>query len=92
MLQIKEDGSFTTANALRIPDGISNIHAVEKPCKSDQTIETIIKQFTNIFEGIGQIRDVRNDKDLYVQFSIKQNAAPIAQRPRPVPYYLQKTT
>ena len=29
-------------------------------------------------------------KNLYVQFSIKQNAAPIAQRPRPVPYYLQK--
>ena len=90
MLQIKEDGSFTTVNDLRILDGISNIHAVEKPCKSNQTTETIVKQFSNIFEGIGQIRDVRNDKDLYVQFSIKQNAAPIAQRPRPVPYYLQK--
>ena len=90
MLQIKEDGSFTTANDLRIPDGISNIHAVEKPCKSNQTIETIIKQFSNIFEGIGQIREVRNDKDLYVHFSIKQNAASIAQRPRPVPYYLRK--
>ena len=90
VLQIKEDGSFTTANDLRILDGISNIHAVEKPGMSNQTTETTTKQFSNIFEGIGQIRDIRNDNDLYVQFVIKQNAAQTAQRPPPVLYYLQK--
>lgn len=55
-----------------------------------QDIETITRKFSNIFEGIGRVRDIKNDKELYVQFSIKENAVPIAQRPRPVPYYLQK--
>lgn len=34
--------------------------------------------------------DNRNDKELYVQFDIKDNVVPVAQKPRPVPYYLQK--
>lgn len=32
----------------------------------------------------GRIRDNKNDKELYVRFSMKQNAAPVAQRPRSV--------
>lgn len=31
-----------------------------------------------------------NDNELYVKFNIKQGIAPVAQKPRPVPYYLQK--
>ena len=73
-----------------IPDEISNIHAVDKQVTLKQEIETMTRTFSNIFEGIGRVRDIKNDKELYVQFSIKENAVPIAQRPRHVPFYLQK--
>ena len=33
---------------------------------------------------------MKNNKEVYVQFNMKENAAPVAQRPHPVPYYLQK--
>ena len=57
---------------------------------SNKTTEALIRTFSNVFECIGKTRDIKNDRELYVQLSIKQNAAPVAQRPRPVPYYLQK--
>ena len=36
--------------------------------------------------------DNKSNKELYVQFSMKPDAVPVAQTPRPVPYYLQKNT
>ena len=33
---------------------------------------------------------MKTNKELYVQFSMKANAAPVLRGPRPVPYYLQK--
>ena len=43
-----------------------------------------------MFSGIGRVRDVKNNKELYVNFNMKAESAPVAQKPRLVPYYLQK--
>ena len=34
--------------------------------------------------------DNKSNKELYAQFIMRPEAVPVAQRPRPVPYYLQK--
>ena len=89
MLQIKEDGSFANQNDMRIPGEILDIRTVTTN-KSHQAIQEITNKFSSVFEVFGKIRDMKTNKKLYVQFSMKANAAPVAQRPRPVPYYLQK--
>jgi len=43
-----------------------------------------------VFKGIRRIRDIKNGKELYAKFSIRPEAVPIAQRRRPVAYYLQE--
>ena len=43
-----------------------------------------------MFKGIRKIRDIKNGKALYAKFSIRPEAVPIAQRRRPVAYYLQE--
>ena len=72
-----------------IPGAVSDILSVTTNM-TRQSIEEITSKFSSVFEGIGLIKDMKNDKELYVQFSMKESAAPVAQRPRPVPYYLQK--
>ena len=89
MLQIDEKGSFASLNNLRIPETEVNIHAVGNTTW-EKSIQEITTKHSKIFEGIGRIRDIKNNKEVYVQFNMKENAAPVAQRPRPVPYYLQK--
>ena len=49
----------------------------------------IHEQFSDIFKGISKIRD-KNDEDFYAKFSMKPEEIPVAQRPRPVAYYLQE--
>ena len=49
----------------------------------------IHEKFSDIFKGIGKIRD-KNDEDFYAKFSMKPEEIPMAQRPRPVAYYLQE--
>ncbi|VDI75081.1 Hypothetical predicted protein [Mytilus galloprovincialis] len=53
-------------------------------------IPDILHEFDSVFQGIGKIRDNNNDNELYVKFNMKPGIAPVAQKPRPVPYYLQK--
>ena len=89
MLQIKEGGSLGNQNGMCIAGAVSKIRAVTTKMTL-QAIEEITSKFSNVFEGIRLIKDMKNDKELYVQFSMKQGAAPVAQRPRPVLYYLQK--
>lgn len=86
MLQIKEDGSFAEQNDMRIPNNECHVSSVTAAGE----IQEIIGQHEAVFNGIGRVRDVRNNKELYVQFHVKQEAAPVAQKPRPVAYYLQK--
>ena len=58
--------------------------------KVDSDVERILKQHDKVFQGIGKIFDVRNNEDFLVKFSMKADATPVAQKPRPVPYYLQE--
>ena len=44
----------------------------------------------NVFEGIGLIRDKVQDKEIFAKFNMKDNVNPVAQKARPVAYYLQK--
>ncbi|CAC5379940.1 unnamed protein product [Mytilus coruscus] len=53
-------------------------------------IPDILHEFDSVFQGIGKIRDNNNDNELYVKFNMKPGTAPVAKKPRPVPYYLQK--
>ena len=52
--------------------------------------EAIITQYKEIFDGIGLIRDKINDREIYAKFNMKENVTPVAQKARPVAYYLQK--
>ena len=53
-------------------------------------IPEILEKDSSVFDGIGKIRDNKNDSELYVKFNMKPGIAPVTQKPRPVPYYLQK--
>ena len=89
MLQIRDDGSFAEPNSLRIPGKETHINAVSEDFSSKQEISRLLNKHSKVFEGIGRIRDNKNDKELFVKFSMKPDAAPVAQKPRPVAYYLQ---
>ena len=43
-----------------------------------------------VFEGIGVIHDKINNRELYAKLNMKEGATPVAQKARPVAYYLQK--
>ena len=51
---------------------------------------TILQRHDEVFKGIGKIYDKKNGEEFLVKFSMKSEAAPIAQKPRPVPYYLKE--
>lgn len=89
MLQLKEDRPFAVENNMRIPSEISNKHTVDNNCLSNQRIEAMIRQFKDAFQGTDRTRDIKMTENR-TEFRIKQGAAPLAQRPRPVPDYLLK--
>lgn len=53
-------------------------------------VREILAEHKTVSRDIGRIRDVKNNEEMYVKFSMKPEAVPIAQKPRPVAYYLQK--
>ena len=89
MLQIRGDGSFAEINDLRIQEEASDVKTVKRESPNPE-IKKITEKFAHIFQGIGKIRDKKNDQDFYAKFSMKPEAVPVAQKPRPVAYYLQK--
>ena len=89
MLQIRDDGSFADPNELRIPGEEPHVNAVSENFSSNQEIASLLNKHSNVFQCIGRIRDIKNDKELFVKFNMKPDAAPVAQKPRPVAYYLQ---
>ena len=89
MLQIRDDESFAEPNDLRIPGKETYVNAVSEDFSARQEITQLLNKHSEVFEGIGRIRDNRNDKELFLKFNIKPDAAPVAQKPRPVAYYLQ---
>ncbi|CAG2249249.1 unnamed protein product [Mytilus edulis] len=92
MMEIRPDGSFAEPNDLKVTNEKTNEDADVMLVTENGKIEMtqILNEFESIFEGIGKIRDYRNDSELYVKFSMKPGIAPIAQKPRQVPYYLQE--
>ena len=48
------------------------------------SVEEIVNKHANVFHGVGKI------KDMSAKFIMKPDAVPVAQKPRNVPYYLQR--
>lgn len=88
MLQIREDGSFAETNDLRIQEEMPDIKAVKKDEALSPEIKEITHRHSHIFQGIGKIRDKKSGQDLYAKFSMRPDAVPVAQKPRPVAYYM----
>lgn len=88
MLEIRPDGSLRETNELRRTDCKVVESVLDSRAKSD--IEKILKQHDEVFQGIGKIFDKKKNEEFLVKFSMKQDATPVAQKPRPVPYYLQE--
>ena len=90
MLQIREDGSFAETNDLRIQEEPAGIKSVKQDKDLKPEIKEITDQSSDVFKGIGKIRDIKNGKEFYAKLSVRPEAVPVAQRPRPVAYYLQE--
>ena len=90
MLQIREDGSFAKTNDLRIQEEPPGIKSVKQDKDFKPEIKEITDQYSDVFKGIGKIRDIKNGKEFYAKFSMRPETVPVAQRPRPVAYYLQE--
>ena len=89
MLQIRDDGSFAEPNSFRIPGKETHINAVSEDFSSKQELSRLLHKHSKVFEGIGRVKGNKNDKELFVMFSMIPDAAPVAQKPRPVPCFLQ---
>ena len=84
---IQPDGSLKKQNQLRIPNP-GQINSVFNTQNSDYINQMMIK-YEDVFKGIGKIQDKQTGEEVMVKFSMKPDATPVAQKPRPVPYYLQ---
>ena len=54
------------------------------------SIEAILSEYSDVFQGIGCFRDKNTGEEIDVKLEMDPEAAPVAQKPRPVPYHLQK--
>ena len=88
MLEKRPDDSLKAEKGLGIRKNIA-VNAVRSR-KPIPEIQTILEQFDEVFQGIGKIFDKKKNTDFLVKFSMKSGAVPVAQKPRPVPYYLQE--
>ena len=57
---------------------------------SDDSIETVLNEYSNIFQGIGCFREKNTGKKIEIKLEMETDAKPVAQKPCPVPYHLQK--
>ena len=78
MLKIDPEGTLKETNELRIK-------TVKTP---DDSIETVLREYSEVFQGIGCFREKNTGKKIEVK--LETDAKPVAQKPRPVPYHLQK--
>ena len=80
MLKIDPEGTLKETNELRIK-------TVKTP---DDSIETVLCEYSDVFQGIGCFREKNTGKKIEVKLEMETDAKPVAQKPRPVPYHLQK--
>eukprot|EP00795_Rhopilema_esculentum_P016090 gene16090-7442_t len=89
MIKIQAYGGLAQPNNMKIWQ--ENRHVkVAKQNTEMQKMLNIVEQYNHVFEGIGKIHDKRNNQKMYGKFNMRPKAAPIAQKPRQVPYYLQE--
>ena len=90
MLKIQPDGGLTNPNSLGIANGTPKTVKSTRKTPEQQEMDNIITKYHQLFEGIGKIADKKNNKEIYGRFHMKPEAIPVTQRPRPVPYHLQR--
>ena len=84
MMQIRPDGSFAKPNDLRVTNKSMKLDVNQVTEKRKTEMTEILDEFGSVFEGIGKIRDNKNDSELYVKVNMKPGIAPVAQKPRQV--------
>ena len=80
MLKIDPEGTLKETNELRIK-------TVKTP---DDSIEAALREDSDVFQGISCFREKSTGKKIEVKLEMEPDAEPVAQKPRPVPYHLQK--
>ena len=80
MLKIDPKGALKETNELRIK-------TMKTPVDS---IEAILSEYSDVFQGIGCFQDKNTGEKIEVKLEMDPEAVPVAQKPRPVPYHLQK--
>ena len=80
MLKIDPEGTLKETNELRI----NTVKTL------DVSIEAILSEYNDVFQGIGCFREKKTGKKIEVKLEMETDANPVAQKPRPVPYHLQK--
>ena len=80
MLKIDPEGTLKETNELRINTAKT----------LDVSIEAIPSEYNDVFQGIGCFREKKTGKKIEVKLEMETDAKPVAQKPRPVPYHLQK--
>ena len=58
--------------------------------KPPDDIEALLSEYNDTFQGIGCFQDKSTGKEIEVKLEMDPEAIPVAQKPRPVPYHLQK--
>ena len=89
MMKIQEDGGLAQPNSMRINDETKHVKAAKQSTKMQEMLH-VIEKYDHVFHGIGKIHDKKNDQEIYGKFNMRPDAAPVAQKPRQVPYYLQE--
>ena len=80
MLKIDPEGTLKETNELRI----NTVKTL------DVSIEAILSEYNDVFQGIGCFREKKTGNKIEVKLEMETDAKTVAQKPRPVPYHLQK--
>ena len=78
MLKIDPKGQFAHENELKIK--VVSAGEYSQMCK----------KYKEVFTGVGKIEDKKNGTSLFAKFTMREDAVPVAQKARPVAYYLQE--
>ena len=54
-------------------------------------LKKVLSEYSHVFQWIGCFREKNTGKEIEVKLEMETDAKPVAQKPRPVPYHLQKT-
>ena len=80
ILKIDPEGTLKETNELRI----NTVKTL------DDSIETILRKYSEVFQGIVCFREKNTGKKIEVKLEMETDGKPMAQNPRPVPNHLQK--